>query len=486
MSNVYSQIRQPEGDYSALQLRLRKTGIVSGGLLRAANMGLQVARTYFERWRFWIFGLPYVFFSCLWAAKTDVTAGQQILMTVFLASFVGCFVALHLRRQFGTPLAKVAPHYAAAHLTVGAAVSLLLWVAVPGVQGWLLGVPPWGPIGAHALAGLLLAIAVCWRQAIVLILGLPVFVIAFNEPRLFEGATPLGQFLLGNRPELSVMAIVAAIAMHLAAAKVLLGLSDQSVSISDDLTLEAPRHDRALGRLDELILRLRDGVVRRRLADAGFGWWSIQRWRVPGSTSWTQLGLAALAGGFLVGVGKWGSGQTGGAVFGLVISIGAMLIAPFNSWHLRRGALGSELLRPVTRRQYVWQVALAVAWDAFIWTVLASAFSLAVLVSTFDRQPDSLQSYAVFLLFVWSAAVFVYGVGLATFRSRYWLPLMVGLALLGTLFNAYAAARLTATMTSPGQQPVMHVGLYFLFAWILGGVLLAGWTIWRWLRADVV
>ena len=491
MSNVYSQVRQGEGDYSALRLRLRKTGVVPGGLLRAANITWQVARTYLGRWRFWVFGLAYVgltiYRTTFYRAAVERDfVGVEILLSTFLASFVACFVALHVRRQFNSPTAKTVPYFAAAHLAVGALASLSVWVIVPLIQAWLLRLPPWGPLGAFAIAGTLLALVACWRQAIVLLLGLPVMI--FSEPHMFAEGSPLGDFLLGKEPRLSFTVIAVAIVAHLLAGKYLLGVSDQSVAVSDDFALETPRQDSARGRLDELVLRTRDGVVRRRLADAGFGWWSVKRWRVPSSTSWTQMALAVVIGALFCAVIAWFARNTHAAMLGAVITAFAMLIAPFHSWHSRCGTIAAETLRPVTKRQYVRQVALAIAWDVFAWTVLASVFSLAIMAFVLNRNQRGLESIGIcllFLLFLWSAAVFAFGLGLATFRSRYWLPLMVGLSLVWILHSVYVVYDIALLLTRNSVTQQALLASMCMLYWVLGGVLLAAFTLWRWRRADV-
>ncbi|MGD9721608.1 MAG: hypothetical protein AB7O59_06030 [Pirellulales bacterium] len=484
MSEAIVDHRQGSGDGLAEHARLRASGTVSGGLLRGANMLRQVARTYVARWRFWIFGAIYLLFTFAWAAWSEVMVGQQILLSVVLATPLGCFLALHLRRQFGTPAAKVVPHFAPAHLTVGGAASLTMWAAVPALQAWMLGVPVWGPIGAHAVAGLFLALVVCVRQAIVLLALVPITIVAVNLDRLLQDQEVLGRALRGDQPALSATLIALAVVAHLVAARVLLGLADQSVHISDDFALDTSSTERAGGRLDELLLRFRDGVIRRRLADAGFGMWAVQRWRVPGAISLAQIAIAVAAGTFVVVMGRWASGQSAGAMLGLIITLAGMMVAPFNGWHLRRGAMASELMRPVTRHHYAGQVALAVAWDVAVWTVVASVFSLLVMVGEFGLQSELIMAGGVYLAFLWSAAVFVYGLGLATFRSRYWLPLMIGAGLIWTLLVAYAVSMVAfQLLTERRHIPSLLPGVY-LFAWILGGVALAAFTIGRWLRSD--
>ncbi len=120
---------------------------------------LQVARTYWHRPRFWCFGLPYLLVALVWAPRTrGVDISVAVLTSVLTAAMIGSFVALHLRRQFGSPAAKVIPGFATAHLLVGMAAGLLIWAGVPAVQAALVGVPWWGPVGAHAIAGIYLSL----------------------------------------------------------------------------------------------------------------------------------------------------------------------------------------------------------------------------------------------------------------------------------------------------------------------------------------
>jgi hypothetical protein len=162
-----------------------------------------------------------------------------------------------------------------------------------------------------------------------------------------------------------------------------------------------------------------------------------------------------------------------------------MLAAPFNNWHLRRGMIGLEITRPVTRRQYVYQIALAVAWDVAKWTALASVFSVVVFAATFPWHPSALPALAMYLLLLWSAAVFAYGVGLATFRSRYWLPLMAAIGLGWTMIIAYSAALLVVQLRLHGALTATLQAGSFPLAWVFAGLLLAALTIRRWLRSDV-
>jgi hypothetical protein len=180
------------------------------------------------------------------------------------------------------------------------------------------------------------------------------------------------------------------------------------------------------------------------------------------------------------------AGNSHAAMFGVVMTVYAMLIAPFHSWHMRRGAIATETLLPATRKQYIRQVALAVGWDVFAWTALASVFSLAVMsMMVREKNFSPLDAYGLYLLFLWSGAVFAYGLGLATMRSRYWLPLMVGLSLAWMVTILVAGERITPWL--PRGQDLREAILIYgcVLSWLLTGTLLTIFTLFRWRRADV-
>ncbi|HEX3726331.1 MAG TPA: hypothetical protein VHV08_08810, partial [Pirellulales bacterium] len=341
----------------------------------------QVARTYAYRPRFWIFGGCYVL-SMLWWTAHAVAPVIRSITSVALAAMVGCFVALHLRRQFGSSGAKMMPGFAGPHLAVGALVSLSIWLVVPAVGAWLVGLPLVGRLGIHAIAGIFLALVVCWRRVILLLAATPLLVMWMRTTILTDHSWA-ERFVEGQFPWIAASLFAIALVLHVAAAVVLLRLSDQSAAVSDDFLVETPRTDHIVGRWDDWLLTFRDTAVRHRLADAGSGWWTVERWRIPTVGSWLQLGLAVSLAMLLLGI-IWGaSGERPMAgVVAVLIAAPIMLVAPFGSWHQRRIALGLESMRPVTRTQFVREIFLALALDVFRWTCVASIFSTATLYLT--------------------------------------------------------------------------------------------------------
>ena len=371
------------------------------------------------------------------------------------------------------------------HLIVGGLISLVLWVVIPSVQAYLLNLHAWGPIGVHAFAGMFLALVICWRQAILLLAGLPILLIGSQISFVLDQNSIANQFIAGNYPLASALAIVIAVLAQPLAAWFLLHLSDQDVSVSDDFAVEIPRNDRALGRFDELLLVFRDAVVRHRLADVGHGWWAIQRWRIPVVISWVQMLMAVIIGTLLAGLSWWGAGHPRGAVAGIVVATVGMLIAPFNGWHMRRGALGFEIMRPITRFQFFAEIAAAVALDVAAWAALASAFACLGCYLIAHSDPGLFGYLFSLLALLWSAAVLFYGVGLATFRIRYWLPVMVGMVMGWAIVASIVVNALAAANHNPQVNATVRVVVATSLSWLLGGLMITAATLVRWNRSDV-
>ena len=134
-----------------------------------------VAETYWRRPRFWFFGACYVATFAWWLRLADPKT--QVLISFNLAWIAGCFIALHIRRQFGSAAARLVPGFALPHLVIGAAVIGLIWLAIPGVEV-ALGRWPRASIALHAVAATLTAAVVCWPRVLVLLAASPVILAA--------------------------------------------------------------------------------------------------------------------------------------------------------------------------------------------------------------------------------------------------------------------------------------------------------------------
>jgi hypothetical protein len=443
-----------------------------------ANACLQVARTYVHRVRFWFAGGMFLFFALM---PNEPEAGF-VMMSAAISSLLACFVALHLRRQFGGPAAKVVPHFAIPHLVVGAAISLGIWLVVPSIQAWRLGLPAWGPIGAHAVVGLLLAVVVCFRQALLLLVCVPPLLFFARSSYFLDRSSKL-QFLTGEYPADSLIIVLLALAAHGVAAVFLLRMSDRQLAVSDHFAMEIAPADSTAGRWNEWWSVLRDAAVGHYLADVGRGLWALKRWRVPVAIAWAQMAVAVAVGAGLAGLTWFASGQPPGALIGAEIAVFGMLFVPLNAWHMRRGAMPLEFTRPVTRERFFTEIALALAVDVAAWALLASGLGCLVLSLVFRNEPGLMQMVGIQLFFLWITAAQVFSLGLATFRLRYWLPVMLFLALAWWWLTI--AGFVYGFVHLAGQVPPPVAMAWFAGSAVVTSAAFILLTLWRWRRADV-
>ena len=143
-----------------------------------------------------------------------------------LSALAGAFIALHLRRQFGTAAAHLVPGFATPHLVVGLAAGMLLWLVFPAslvLAGY------WEPkaLAMHAIAGLLMALVVWSPRAIILLAGLPVALGLLMDWSRQPDAWLAG-IVAHHQLSLTTCAVAVALAAQAAAAWSLLRLDDQS------------------------------------------------------------------------------------------------------------------------------------------------------------------------------------------------------------------------------------------------------------------
>lgn len=447
------------------------------------NSYLQVLRTYLGRLRFWLITPVYLLVAGFWT-RPEMVNELNVLASVAVASTLACFVALHLRRQFGSAAAHLTPGFAAAHLAVGAVLSALLWIGVPAWQAWRGAMPAATAIAAHAPAGLLLALVIVWPRALMILAAGPVLVAWAATMHGRHVADRLAEWLTQDWPAISYALIALAAAAQVAAGWRLTKLGDQD-AVSDDLGAHLGSSESVTGLLDEWVLNWRDAVVNRRLAHAGTGLWAIQRWRVPVATAWIQLALFPLCAGgaALIAYQSGADDMTIGGVLALVTAV--FLLAPFSAWRGRRYTIGSELLRPVSRDQYFAEMAAALACDVAMWFALLSTATVASGVLFYSRHPrevvpDTLAHLAV----LWALGVFLWGFGLLTMRRSYWLPIL----LIGTTLWSYVSVVVVVLALHYAHvfhsEPLLTPLCWALLS-TLAGFLLALWARRRWAWADL-
>lgn len=383
------------------------------------NSTWQVARTYLWRPRFWVLGAIYLLFVYLALATDETPVRGSIAVSVVMACLFVCFVALHLRRQFGDETVRLTPRYPLPHLAVGLLAGGLFWAIVPGVLV-LAGRWPPGALAIHALPGILAGLVAVLPQAIMLLVTLPFLVTWINYLGPYPGKF-LPRLIDGREPAAAAALVVAALAANALAALVLLRLPGRGVSTNDEIALDAPVPSEHTFPWSRWTLAMRDAAADRLSHACVFP--SVARWRVPVAISRLQLAwpLALLLAMCAVG---WFFGAVGEfAVTSTIVSSGLLLVVPYGPWHLRRRSFALELMRPVSRAAFFRQIALALAWDVCVWVAVASLLSVAVFLTLARFAPGDvrLHFFIAYYSVLWSMALFLYGLAVATMRLRLWL-----------------------------------------------------------------
>jgi hypothetical protein len=456
------------------------------------NSYWQVLRTYLWRPRFWVIGFFYLLM--VWGFFVDSDRDryfqqfvQPILSAVF-ASLAGCFLALHIRRQFSYDSAHLTPGYASPHLVVASLVSALLWFFVP-TAAILSGHWPPGALALHAFVAVIVAAVICWPRAIVLLIALPLMLVWENRP-LPPGQAPwLEQFIKWERPELASALVGLAFLSQFVAGVVLLRLPLLGVTTNDEFSLDSKASVQDAHPLNRWFLAGRDAAAERLLEARLIR--SIQQWRVPVATSFAQLSIPAVCVLAATGIGLANGNWQDWSAATTAITCAVLLFVPLAPWHARRHAMSQEILLPVTRPRYFRQIIISMALDMALWMTVASVLIAVVGIAiAFQRSWVNVHSVRNYLIpagislgLLWSMAIFVFGIGLATMRWPLWLPIVAGTALLW-LF----AVGLTIVILKNQSPPLRNesVELAVIIAGnVVIGLLLTLSTYRRWVRSDI-
>lgn len=466
------------------------------------NSYWQVLRTYLWRPRFWMLAVTYVlivwvwFWAIAWEKQLhlgDIRAhslAQAIASAVF-ASLVGCFLALHVRRQFSTAAAQIVPGYAVPHLVVAGFVSALLWLIVPVVaivaRHW-----SHGAMALHAMAAILMVVVACWPRGILLLVAVPVLLIWANRP-LPRGQTQLLISLAnGDRPWLAATLIVLAVVGQVVAVWFLLRVPRQGITTNDEFTLDSTASSQDLNPLSRWMLTARDAAAQRLMEARTFR--SIQRWRVPVATSPLQYLSPFMVVLIACGIG-WSLGNAGEwGVFAIAVTSVVLLLVPLSPWHFRRKTMSQELLLPVTREQYFHEMTIAMAFDVVRCTAVASALIAAPFVATLVIDPQAIGELRywlqllTFLSIAWSMAIFIFGVGLATFRLPFWLPIVATISMVWFFGGIFLVVYVGNQLRMATQwRNVVDASIFpvFFAVTVSCGLLLTRLAYRRWVRTDV-
>jgi hypothetical protein len=240
--------------------------------------------------------------------------------------------------------------------------------------------------------------------------------------------------------------------------------------LTDDLLAEMPGTEGVAGHFGEFLLNVRDKATRDRLADAGHFGWSVNRWRLPVALSRWHFLITVAAVGLVGGVLWYMTADRAGVSVAVLLAAPLIMMTPFSQWHQRRSTVETEFMRPVERRQFFRQMAMALAVDVGLWTALIVAIMtatfLVVAKGPFEGPAHRIELLIVQSMVIVSLAVWLYGVGILLFRVRYWIPIMIVL-----LFAwCFCIVPLSAALANPGPWAALQVGRS-VPAGVVGGVI---------------
>jgi len=455
------------------------------------NRSWHVLRTYTSRVRFWV--LAAMLLLWLLPRSDDPLPPGDAAAVLTFTTCTGIltlgFLALHLRRQFSGPHARLMPGFAGPHLLVGAILLTVVWCVWPIALATRIFQGPPAPVAAaHALGAVAFAIILWFPRAMAPVLIAPLLLLWLTRTLIGPSAEGFVRaFVAGDLPRLYAAIVIAAVAAYPLAAWKLLSLDDRATG-GDDLAAQAKTAGYAPSRWARWFVPWRDASIAGQLAPRWRG--ATLTWRrLPSATSLNELGMACLA-IVALAIVVWLVTSNPHLAWGVML-LGAvvMLFAPLDAWRHRFGMLGAELLRPASRREFSRQMVLAMGLDFFTWTAAASAVVITSYVALLDYAGLALVAMVPqLLLLLWGLSLAVYGVGIWSLGYRYWLPTFVAM-LLGAMSLAVSLgiAAMLLYVVVDGEGLHRDWVLTTIFPVVLGaiGLYLARHTYQSWQKTDL-
>ena len=457
-----------------------------------------VAMTYFSRKLFWVFAAGYVGLPAMWFSvreRGDAASLGMSFQALFFGAYLCFILGVHLKQQFANPRAKLLPTFSAPHLLVSIAItsvatSITIWAASRHREAHWLGV---------------MAIAVHVNFMAHRLGSSPTNSAAWVFAASVIGmTTPVGRGFvveigMGHEPTLAIAILVSHVCGLLLLMDDMMKLDEDSPSYQIvvnfnawDMRAPAQRNlIRNMSQRDSGYLRLISWASHRRLdrATSCPATTSAQRVALfdlgdnwPSSIIVNQVAVAGIAILFLVLIGGRSSIRTAHELSLLMriflVAIMAFVWGFWFMWVQRWSRLGYESLRPVSRREWVWENGVAIFKNIALNHSIAAVLQLVIVGIVL---PEFLHERSVWLVLLWSTGLQVLAFGIFALVSSYGSVILMGMVM-GTL----STCLMIPGAFMPGENG-LDVGL-ILGITALGaavGVVITCIAFRRWCRVDL-
>jgi hypothetical protein len=441
---------------------------------------LQVIRTYWQRWLFWVLLVPTLLIVLplvVWPPQEQAFAQSMVVPIAAIGAWWVASIVAHVKEQIADPRSVLLPRFRTPHVVVAVVSIALIIFVLPAAMGRWMELSAVGVIGIVALCAVLtgwlaylqsVPATGIWIGLCLLILSKTVRLELVDA---LSGASPRsGWILLAMANGLLIALILRMILLHDEMPEYVrqpIAVWSLKPTMTGDRTLRlaaAETHwlNAALAHRAYKLNRLGN------IYDAGL-WRRAKRWRLvtgPGWAPWlVALALALWATFMPLLEGSRGRLMLPEGVAGLM----PFLPLPFVAfgWLRRWHSLGYELTRPGTRNEFFAEMGLAMFLDlaeAFVALVLCSMIPLAVWRPMGILDLLSIPFYPVVAL----ANLLMFGVVLWVLRFRIgWLSVIT--ILWGTLCTGAITGLFFWTVSVLGGNGPREVAVGM---WLLIGLLI--------------
>ena len=462
-----------------------------------------IALTYFTRKLLLLFlacyaliTLPFLIIATVQRADQFALQFGMLVPKVMFLGYLAFFVGAHLKQQFANPRARLLPGFSGSHLSVVMLffVMLLAWAVLParGASGMSL-------LGMTAITLHVGALGL-WLGCSPHPIGFALFIgTVIGPPLSAVGRGLLMEIATGAEPILALSLISAHVASLILLMNHLAWLSEDD----PDYTKVQPLNVwdlRAINQRAQLrnVLANSNWMMSAMMANAGAKLdravaapATTARQRIalfalgdtwPSSLLLNQLVIGTLAGGLILMGGRFKIPPNGDLAWlpKLVMSLSAFFAwGQWLMWLRRWPRLGYESLRPVSRREWVWENGVAIAKSVslnHLVSVLIQLLIVAVLL------PAALNDPMLWQLLIWITACQVLIFGAAAWLTSYG-SIMLLMMCMGMGFAALMPLTLTFMTGKLELSPSKFIGLTPGVA--LLGVIATRQAMKRWCRMDL-